>query len=85
MIYKIQRLIFHLTFCLLFRSLNVQNDNLLRELDKSGVKYEVKDLKVGDFAWICRDRFSSQNELVLPYIIERKRMDDFAQSIKDRR
>uniref|UniRef100_A0AAR5QHU9 Crossover junction endonuclease MUS81 n=1 Tax=Dendroctonus ponderosae TaxID=77166 RepID=A0AAR5QHU9_DENPD len=65
-------------------SLNVKDDNLLRELDKSGVKYEVKDLKVGDFTWTCRDR-SNQNELVLPYIIERKRMDDFAQSIKDRR
>lgn len=44
----------------------------------------MKDLKVGDFTWICR-KHNSSKELVLPYIIERKRMDDFASSIKDKR
>ncbi|XP_066248674.1 crossover junction endonuclease MUS81 isoform X2 [Euwallacea similis] len=65
-------------------SSNSENDDILVQLSKSGIKYEVQDLKVGDFVWICRDRVA-RNELVLPYIIERKRMDDFGHSIKDQR
>lgn len=55
----------------------------LQELIRLDVKHEVKGLKIGDFTWIARDAYG--NELVLPYIVERKRMDDFAQSIKDSR
>ncbi|XP_026686406.1 crossover junction endonuclease MUS81 [Diaphorina citri] len=55
----------------------------LEELIRLDVKYEVKGLKIGDFTWIAKDMYG--NELVLPYIVERKRMDDFAQSIKDSR
>jgi crossover junction endonuclease MUS81 len=38
---------------------------------------------VGDFLWIARD--DQNNELVLPYIVERKRMDDLGSSIRDGR
>ncbi|XP_022115228.2 crossover junction endonuclease MUS81 [Pieris rapae] len=48
------------------------------------LKYELRSLKVGDFTWIARNRVSNE-ELVLPYIIERKRMDDLGASIKDGR
>lgn len=52
-------------------------------LESLGVLYEVRRLTVGDFLWIARDK--EGNELVLPYIIERKRMDDLAASIRDGR
>lgn len=42
-------------------------------------------MPVGDFLWICKSKNSKEHELVLPYIIERKRMDDLASSIKDGR
>ncbi|KAG6454302.1 crossover junction endonuclease MUS81 [Manduca sexta] len=48
------------------------------------LKHEYRSLKVGDFAWIARHHVTKQ-ELVLPYIVERKRYDDFAASIKDGR
>nr|CAH7731931.1 unnamed protein product [Callosobruchus chinensis] len=60
------------------------SDPLLEELEHLGIKYEVKSLKIGDYIWICRERISKK-ELVLPYIIERKRLDDFSSSIKDGR
>lgn len=44
---------------------------------------EVRKLNVGDYVFIFRDYVG--NELVLPYIIERKRIDDLAGSIKDGR
>lgn len=44
----------------------------------------MRNLKVGDFTWICQER-ASKNELVLPYVVERKRMDDLGSSIKDGR
>ncbi|XP_049954273.1 crossover junction endonuclease MUS81 isoform X4 [Schistocerca serialis cubense] len=56
---------------------------LIAELKRLQVNVEVRHLNVGDFAWICQD--NSKNEAVLPYIVERKRTDDFAKSIKDGR
>lgn len=55
----------------------------MKELEAEGVTLEVRSLKVGDFAWLSRN--SSGQELLLPYIIERKRLDDLASSIKDGR
>lgn len=52
-------------------------------LESLNVEYEVRRLTVGDFLWVARD--SDGNELVLPYIVERKRMDDLASSIRDGR
>lgn len=59
-------------------------DETIRGLTNLNVPFEIRHLKIGDFVWICRER-QSQKELVLPYIIERKRMDDFGASIKDGR
>ena len=52
-------------------------------LESLGVEYEVRRLTVGDFLWIARNQ--EGDELVLPYIVERKRMDDLASSIRDGR
>ncbi|XP_069939880.1 crossover junction endonuclease MUS81 isoform X1 [Cherax quadricarinatus] len=70
-------------------------DIIINELNRHGIKYSVRKLHVGDFVWVCQERHSPTSahstmteqprELVLPYIIERKRMDDLASSIKDGR
>ncbi|KAH8387370.1 hypothetical protein KR093_006651 [Drosophila rubida] len=52
-------------------------------LQSLGVEHEVRRLTIGDFLWIACD--AAGNELVLPYIVERKRMDDLASSIRDGR
>lgn len=65
-------------------SKNQVHDETLLELNKCKANFEVRHLKVGDFTWICRERSSNQ-ELVLPYIVEPKRMDDLGHSIKDGR
>lgn len=52
-------------------------------LESLCVEYEVRRLTVGDFLWVAQD--PEGNELVLPYIVERKRMDDLARSIRDGR
>lgn len=67
---------------------------LLEELNKNGVKFSVRKLSVGDFIWIAQERVDvskgrlrlpESREVVLEYIVERKRMDDLAGSIIDRR
>lgn len=65
-------------------SRNSTEDPTIFELNKYQIKYEVRHLKVGDFTWICREK-DTKEELVLPYIAERKRMDDLGHSIKDGR
>lgn len=57
---------------------------MIHELTNLNVAFETRHLKVGDYTWICRER-ETRKELVLPYIIERKRIDDFGRSIKDGR
>ncbi|XP_023710532.1 crossover junction endonuclease MUS81 isoform X3 [Cryptotermes secundus] len=59
-------------------------DVAVSELSALGTLFELRHLKVADFTWVCRDRVTGQ-ELVLPYIVERKRMDDLASSIRDGR
>ncbi|KAL7287452.1 hypothetical protein TKK_0018557 [Trichogramma kaykai] len=61
-----------------------KNDATVSELSKQGVVFEIRSLNVGDFTWIARCRFTKK-ELVLPYIVERKRIDDLCASIKDSR
>lgn len=46
---------------------------------------EVRHLNVGDFLWIAKHKTDATKEYVLPYIIERKRVDDLSSSIKDGR
>lgn len=60
-------------------------DATIQSLNNEHIDYEVRRLSVGDFLWICRDTTRDGHELVLPYIVERKRMDDLASSIKDGR
>ncbi|OXA59739.1 Crossover junction endonuclease MUS81 [Folsomia candida] len=73
-----------------------KKDEVIGELRKNGVKMEVVRLSVGDFIWVCREivqaghsskrlTISRSAELVLPYVVERKRSDDLAHSIKDGR
>jgi len=62
---------------------------LVEEFEKMGVKAESRVLPVGDFLWIARDKSevgrSIGRELILDYIIERKRLDDLCHSITDGR
>lgn len=59
-------------------------DETCKELRDLEVNFEVRHLKLGDFMWIARCR-NTRKEVVLPHIVERKRIDDLAQSIKDNR
>lgn len=60
-------------------------DVTIQELERHRVRFEVRRLSIGDFLWICRRRSDPAAEYVLPHILERKRMDDLAGSIKDGR
>lgn len=70
--------------------------DVVNELQKNGVTVYVTKLNIGDFTWVCKEKpkqttntnrltMESQPELVLPYVIERKRKDDLAHSIRDGR
>ena len=59
-------------------------DDITFHLSRLKVPHEVRALKVGDYLWVARDRRNTV-ELVLPYVIERKRIDDFGSSIMDGR
>ncbi|XP_076632122.1 mus81 structure-specific endonuclease subunit [Colletes latitarsis] len=61
-----------------------QHDATIQELSRLDIPFEIRHLKVGDFAWIARCRVTN-NELILPYIVERKRIDDLSASITDGR
>ncbi|XP_043680152.1 crossover junction endonuclease MUS81 [Vespula pensylvanica] len=61
-----------------------QHDATLMELKQLGVLFEVRHLKIGDFTWIAKCKYTKK-ELILPYIVERKRLDDLSASIKDGR
>lgn len=65
----------------LYRKTNM--DKITSELLALNVVFEMRRLSVGDFAWICRDK--NGRELMLPYILERKRLDDLSGSIQDGR
>ncbi|KAK9524983.1 hypothetical protein VZT92_017339 [Zoarces viviparus] len=73
---------------------NHHKDELAKELQRNGVKFDVRKLNVGDFLWVAREKVApvpgqlrapTGRELVLDYIIERKRMDDLCGSIIDGR
>lgn len=61
-----------------------KNDPTVAQFNKYllHLKHEYTSLKVGDFTWIARHKANNDQELVLPYIVERKRMDDLGSSIK---
>lgn len=71
-----------------------RKQELVKELQRNGVAFDVRKLNVGDFLWVARERVTpvpgqlrapAGRELVLDYIIERKRMDDLCGSIIDGR
>lgn len=57
---------------------------LQTELASKGVHVITRPLHIGDALWIARHE-ETGNEIVLDFIIERKRMDDLVGSIKDGR
>jgi len=65
-----------------------------QKLAAMGVRTEVRRLALGDFLWLAKERVQPvpgqlalplQRELVLEYVVERKRMDDLSSSICDGR
>ncbi|XP_069570891.1 LOW QUALITY PROTEIN: crossover junction endonuclease MUS81 [Brachyistius frenatus] len=67
---------------------------LVKELQRNGVSFHVRKLNVGDFLWVAKEKVTpvpgqlrapAGRELVLDYIVERKRMDDLCGSIIDGR
>ncbi|EDQ93023.1 uncharacterized protein MONBRDRAFT_22361 [Monosiga brevicollis MX1] len=68
---------------------------LMKErLDAMGVRSVAKRLPLGDFLWIVQERITPvpgrlrapiPRELVLDYVVERKRIDDLVASIRDGR
>ncbi|XP_063293898.1 crossover junction endonuclease MUS81 [Pelobates fuscus] len=71
-----------------------RKQDLVSELKKNGVSFDVRKLHIGDFVWIAQEkvqpvpgqlRVPQPQELVLDYVVERKRMDDLCGSIIDGR
>ncbi|KAH8424098.1 crossover junction endonuclease MUS81 [Aspergillus melleus] len=69
-------------------------DYIANELSKKGVTPEVRALELGDAMWVAKfhdPAYLSQNygeegdEIMLDWIVERKRLDDLVGSIKDGR
>ena len=57
------------------------------QLNKLQVTWDYKNLSIGDFAWVAREKTENNNpkELMIDYIIERKTASDLNQSIVDGR
>nr|XP_033809501.1 crossover junction endonuclease MUS81 isoform X1 [Geotrypetes seraphini] len=73
---------------------NHRKQELVRELKKNGVRFDVRKLHIGDFVWIAQEQVQvvpgeplapRARELVLDHVVERKRMDDLCNSIIDGR
>ncbi|XP_075044739.1 structure-specific endonuclease subunit MUS81 [Mixophyes fleayi] len=71
-----------------------RKQELVSELKRNGVTFDVRKLHIGDFLWVAQEkvkpvpgqlRIPQARELVLDYVIERKRMDDLCGSIIDGR
>ena len=69
-------------FC---RKTKAATDEMICKLKEGNVTNEVRKLHVGDFLWIAQHKTDKSKELALPYIVERKRLDDLSSSIKDGR
>ncbi|XP_018113175.1 crossover junction endonuclease MUS81 isoform X2 [Xenopus laevis] len=71
-----------------------KKQDLVSELKRNGVNFDVRKLHIGDFLWVAQEkvqpvpgqlRIPQARELVLDYVVERKRMDDLCGSIIDGR
>ncbi|RIA93696.1 hypothetical protein C1645_761897 [Glomus cerebriforme] len=67
--------------------LKKDRDYIQDSLQQKGLTISVRNLELGDVIWVARkhNSLTRQDEVVLDYIIERKRMDDLVSSIKDGR
>ncbi|XP_042294869.1 crossover junction endonuclease MUS81 isoform X2 [Sceloporus undulatus] len=71
-----------------------RKQDLVNELRRNNIPFSVRKLHVGDFLWVAREKVSpiagqlhppSARELVLDYVVERKKMPDLCSSIIDGR
>ncbi|XP_073207768.1 crossover junction endonuclease MUS81 isoform X3 [Lepidochelys kempii] len=71
-----------------------RKQDLMAELRRNAVPFDVRKLHVGDFMWVARERVQPRpgqlhlppaQELALDYVVERKRMADLCGSIIDGR
>ncbi|KAK8869647.1 hypothetical protein IAR55_000215 [Kwoniella newhampshirensis] len=64
-------------------------DKIAESLAAKGIKVETRALRLGDMCWIARriegDLGGEEDECVLDYVAERKRLDDLCSSIRDGR
>lgn len=63
-------------------------DNFSENIRSKGVNVETRALRLGDVMWIAKRRDGmggEEDECVLDYVVERKRLDDLCISIKDGR
>lgn len=63
-------------------------DKLAESLTAKGVRVETRALRLGDMCWVARLRDGhggEEDECVLDYVVERKRLDDLCSSIRDGR
>lgn len=63
-------------------------DRIAESLTSKGVHVETRALRLGDMCWIARKRDGmggEEDECVLDYVVERKRLDDLCGSIRDGR
>lgn len=63
-------------------------DNFSEAIRSKGINVETRALRLGDVLWIARRRDGlggEEEECVLDYVVERKRLDDLCHSIKDGR
>lgn len=77
------------------REIRSKNDRdyMEKNLIKRGIKPIMKALDLGDILWVAKlnsetylsQRGAEGTEILLDYIVERKRLDDLVSSIKDRR
>lgn len=73
---------------------DMRKTGIITEFMNREIKCQMAKLPVGDFAWVARERLDNdlrlanqpyRKELLLDYVIERKRYDDLASSIKSGR
>jgi crossover junction endonuclease MUS81 len=69
------------------REVRAKNDRdyIQDNLADAGVKPITRPLQVGDAIWVAHEKAGQKREIVLDYIIERKRLDDLVSSIRDGR
>ncbi|PAA73128.1 hypothetical protein BOX15_Mlig000714g1 [Macrostomum lignano] len=87
LLYSIQPGGFDVIFCIDNREhfgMGSVKQMLLPGLLRNNVKCDVRPLQVSDFLWVAKCR-STGREAVLNLLVERKRLDDLASSIKDGR